>query len=180
MNAQMSTLSVYLVAQGVCLAACVAATVVDQRERRIPNVISYGAIATGLVLSGVDGALGSALVAALVLGGSFGLFYALGAAGMGDVKLMLGVGLLLRWPLSLFALVYVLAAGGLVACAHALRRRELRSVLANLRRMRPGGRPLATPSTPAPPLHRMPYALAILLGVAWTLTRLHLPGLSLP
>jgi prepilin peptidase CpaA len=170
---------------------CLAGTVTDLRESRIPNRLTVAAALAGLLLNGLlfgllGGTLGAAAlgsVAALAGGGVcllvFGLLGAIHFMGFGDVKLMAAVGALLRWPLALVALVDVALAGGLVALGFALGRRRLRQVAGNLLRL---GRRAVRPrrAGPALELHRVPYALAILLGTLWSVLSRYLPALRWP
>lgn len=111
---------------GVLLAAVlVAATVVDLRERRIPNWLTGGAavaaLAAGLALD-PDGQVERLVAGALAAG--FLLVPALlqpGGMGMGDVKLAGVIGLCVgRWVLA--ALLVALIAGTLLGLALAVRR----------------------------------------------------------
>ncbi len=172
-----------------CLLLCLAAAVTDLRSLRIPNPLTYGGLGLGLTLSfglsavegGVSGGLSDGLWPSL--GGSvfllavFGAMSALGVTGMGDTKLMAAVGALLKWPLCLQALLYVLLAGGALSLFLALTRGRLRAVLGNLVA---GGRNLLSGRRDEAPLelHRIPYGVAIALGVAWTVLVRHFPSFS--
>ena len=96
------------------------AAVEDLRRRQIPNWIPVAAIAGGLLIAfrdkGWSGAGSS--VAGLVAGFAvFFLFYALGAMGGGDVKLMAGFGAVLGWSRIWEASLWTAAAGGILALA---------------------------------------------------------------
>ena len=168
------------VADGCCLLLCLAALVSDVRSYRIPNRLTLGGLALGLVFNttagalqlgsgiGAVGGLSAALAGALLLGLVFGALGALGLIGMGDVKLMAAVGAWVRWPLALPVLLYVLLAGGLVAVGWAVAGGRLRAVVANLAtvaRRAVAFRP--DPGAPALQLHRLPYAVAIFFGTAY-------------
>jgi prepilin peptidase CpaA len=119
------------------------------------------------VLSAVAGAGVGLLV--------FGVLGAIRFVGFGDVKLMVAVGALLRWPLAVTALVDVAVAGGLVALGHALLRGRMGNVAGNLLRL--GRRALPGRRVEEPvELHRIPYAVAILLGVAWAVLSRYFPA----
>src|SRR4030095_2903311 len=96
-----------------------AATVIDIRTRRIPNVLTGLMAATGIGLAAV-GANGVSLAAAafgIVIG--FGLMlpgHALGATGAGDVKLMAAVGAIVGPILVGEAFLITGGAGGCLAC----------------------------------------------------------------
>ncbi len=98
----------------------------DARSRRIPNRLTFTAIAAGFaVRAAVGGWLGleSAIWGALIAGGFFFLFFIVGGMGGGDVKLMAAVGawvgmnqvvpILLAAALAgrVLAIVYMIADG---------------------------------------------------------------------
>ena len=97
-----------------------AAAVEDLRRRQIPNWIPVAAIVGGLAIAfrdrGFSGA-GSSLLGLLAGFAVFFIFYALGAMGGGDVKLMAGFGALLGWSRIWEASLWIAAVGGLVALA---------------------------------------------------------------
>jgi prepilin peptidase CpaA len=103
---------------GVLSAGLLAATVIDLRTRRIPNMLtaSMAALGLGLAAAGAsDNTIGASL-AGLV----FGLLlmlpgYALGATGAGDVKLMAAVGAILGPALVLLAFICTSIAGSMLA-----------------------------------------------------------------
>jgi prepilin peptidase CpaA len=109
-----------------------AATVIDIRTRRIPNVLTALMAATGIGLAAA-GANGVSLAAAalgIVVG--FGLMlpgHALGATGAGDVKLMAAVGAIVGPMLVVKAFLFTAIAGGVLAIVVAIRRRRLASTL---------------------------------------------------
>ncbi len=174
-----------------CVLLCAAATASDLRTRRIPNRLNLAGFVLGLSLSFATRALAGGARAGLTegllpaLAGAAGLFCAflvvalVGAVGMGDVKLMGAVGAFLGWPLAYRVLVDVLLAGAALALVLALWRGELGAALRNLgrgagslvgRAVRPAGAEL----------HPLPYALAILLGVTWTVLGRYAPSLRFP
>lgn len=94
------------------------AVVCDIRFGRIPNWLTFPAMAAGVVChgwtAGVPGLLSSA--SGLLIGFCiFLVFYALGGMGAGDVKLMAAVGALLGPRDVLFAAAFTAIAGGLYA-----------------------------------------------------------------
>jgi prepilin peptidase CpaA len=122
------------------------AAIEDLRRRQIPNWIPVAAIAGGLAIAIRDrGWTGAGLsVLGLIAGFAvFFLFYALGAMGGGDVKLMAGFGAVLGWSRIWEASLWTAAAGGLIALvaigASALRRG----------RQAPANRAQAIPYAPA-------------------------------
>lgn len=176
-----------VVPDAVCVVMCAIGAVTDLRSRRIPNWLTVGGMAAAVVLNGLLpvalGAERSALTLAVasLAGGAlmlvvFGLLGAIHFVGMGDVKAMIAVGLLLRWPAALWALAYVTLAGGGIALGYALARGRLGAVLGNLGRI--GRRTLLRDrEAPQPELHRIPYGLAILVGAAWAALANYVPAL---
>ena len=94
------------------------AAVEDLRRRQIPNWIPVAAIVGGLAIAfrdrGWSGA-GSSMLGLMAGFAVFFVFYALGAMGGGDVKLMAGFGAVLGWSLIWEASLWTAAVGGLVA-----------------------------------------------------------------
>ena len=109
-----------------------ASVVVDLKTRRVPNVITFGTAATGLMLAAahvsrvsLPAALaGLAVGLALMLPG-----HVLGATGAGDVKLFAAAGTLLG-PAGVFAaFLYTAIAGGVFALGAAIARGQLRTTV---------------------------------------------------
>ena len=96
-------------------ATLAAATVTDLRTRRIPNRLTAGAAALGVVLAAAAGAgaLGNALAAAIAVSApllAVSLIRPEGM-GMGDVKLVAVLGLYLGWAAWPALLISLLLAG---------------------------------------------------------------------
>ena len=156
------------VAMAVALVACA----FDLRRRRIPNALTFGAAAAGLLTACVTGgppALGSSALGWLVGLAVFMPVYALGGMGAGDVKLLAALG---AWvgPLSVFHLaLYTGIAGGAFAVIVAVTRRCVQQTFVNLQLLilhwRAAGvfaAPALTLETASSP--KLPYALPILVG----------------
>jgi prepilin peptidase CpaA len=114
------------------IAAGIAATVIDVRQRRVPNLLTMGVASAGLMLAmaglgtvTVGGALGGlALGLALLLPA-----HVFGATGAGDVKLLAAFGALLG-PADVFdAFLRAAILGGAMALTVALWRGRLRETL---------------------------------------------------
>jgi prepilin peptidase CpaA len=159
------------------------ATVVDVRERRIPNWL----VATGLVVAISFHALaphGEGIFFALS-GLAVGLatllpMYVLRVMGAGDVKLMGMIGAFLGMSEVLGVVLASMVAGGVFALAMAVGKRMLPQLFANLRGMlfmyhigQVTGEK-AIPMSPAASVGNMPYAAAITVGTLVQLTLLHL------
>src|SRR5262245_16832176 len=158
-------------------AICVGiATVTDLRRRRIPNWLTFPAMAAGLgVWAGFLGWKGLALSAAgMIAAPVLIVVLHLGRTpGMGDIKLACGVGALLGPRLSLPAMLLAAAAGGIVALCGQLR---AGTPIANTVSVFFVGVPglarwaranVATDATPT--AATMPYAVAIAAGVLMAL-----------
>jgi prepilin peptidase CpaA len=106
-------------AQGLALSATSVAALIDVRTRRIPNWLTFGTLAAGVLLNAwLHGFSGAAFA---VTGAGLGLvmllpFFVLRAIGAGDVKLLAAVGALLGAQ----ALVSVAVYGALVGGAMSL------------------------------------------------------------
>lgn len=146
---------VSLVAIGV---ASIAAYL-DLRYRRIPNWLTVGALAIGLLLHGYESGLQGVFSASL--GAGLGLavllpFYVLRGVGAGDVKLLAGLGALFG-PSGLIgvALLGALVGGVMSLVALAVQRRLVFAIaqLASLRLV-PSSRGV-----------KLPYGVAIASGV---------------
>jgi prepilin peptidase CpaA len=153
------------------------ASVLDVRERRIPNWLTGPAILAGLALhsfaSGWSGLADSAL-AGLIAGGIFLIFFLAGGMGAGDVKLMTAVGCITGLSPLHLVLIATAIAGGMfaivVSVAHGRLRETLRGVAALL--LHHGRRGF----TPHPDLNlanthtlRLPFALPITAGCLFAL-----------
>lgn len=157
-------------AAALIVGAGVAATVVDIRQRRVPNVLTMGLASVGLLLamSGfgtvtLGGALGGlALGLALLLPA-----HIFGATGAGDVKLLAAFGSLLG-PASVFdAFLRAAILGGVMALAVALWRGRLRETLYGTAMLvTTRSRMMAAAIEHPAANNRFPYAPAIALGAA--------------
>jgi prepilin peptidase CpaA len=103
----------------VCVLVIAAvASLIDIRERRIPNWLTFGAAIAGfgyhIAVGGVSGFLSAGagwLVGALI----FFLPFALGGLGAGDVKLVAALGAWLGWYETVWLALFTGAAGGVLA-----------------------------------------------------------------
>lgn len=115
-----------------------AATVIDIRTRRIPNVLtgSMAAVGLGFAAAGVSGISVGASLAGLLLGLLLMLpGHLIGATGAGDVKLMAAVGAVIGIHLIVKAFLFTALAGGVLAIAVALQRRRLGATLSGTSRL---------------------------------------------
>lgn len=151
----------------VLAAGALAATVIDIRTRRIPNVLTAALSGLGIAMAstGASGISAPAAIAGFVLGLALMMpGYALGATGAGDVKLMAAVGAILGPALVVTAFLFTAVAGGVLALAVAARRGRMTATLANTGRLikTPGGARQEIQAAPAG--HRFAYGPAIALG----------------
>jgi prepilin peptidase CpaA len=158
---------------GVGLIACIT----DVRSRRIPNVLTFGAAAAGLIYGAITGGwsgAGSAALGWLIGAAAFFIPFALGGLGAGDVKLLAAIGAWLG-PVGAFWLaLYTGVAGGVMAIVVALGsgyfRRALSNVSLLLMHWRVAGlRPLSEVSLEGSDGPRLAYALPIFAGLVATL-----------
>ncbi len=109
-----------------------ASAVVDLRLRRVPNQLTLGIAALGVLIAATHA--GPLSVGAAFAGLGLGLAimlpsHIIGATGAGDVKLFAALGTLLGpWGI-VTAFVYTAIAGGVLAVAVALSRRRLRDTI---------------------------------------------------
>ncbi|HEU4937596.1 MAG TPA: prepilin peptidase [Vicinamibacterales bacterium] len=167
----MSTL--YLFVGAILILACVS----DLRTRRIPNVLTFSAIAGAVLYHGVIGGLNAAgwSLAGCLLGAVlFFPIFALRGMGAGDVKLLAAVGAWLGPSQVAIVALASSIAGGAIAIAVALGYGYLRTAVHNLwmllmdwRVM--GIRPLQEMTLEGTRGPRLAYAVPISIGTVVTL-----------
>jgi prepilin peptidase CpaA len=153
--------------QGCAVSAAGVAAVADIWKRRIPNWLTFGCLALGILLNtwlhGLEGALVALAGAALGIGLLLP-FYALGVLGAGDVKLMGGLGAVLGPQALISVAIYGAIVGGLMSVVLlALHGRLLDTLYGLVIRRQLPARSGAT----------APYAVAIASGVVLSVV---LPG----
>ena len=162
----------------VLLTVLALAAALDVRTRRIPNVLTVGALLAALALqtpaggTAVLGGLGGAALALLFVVP----FFLLGALGGGDAKLIVAAGAFLGPAEVPGALGVTALAGGVLAIAAAVRAGALvpmlRSSAALAARAMTLGRSGSTAPAPVSNTLSVPYGVAIAIGVAtWWLGR---------
>ncbi len=155
----------------ITLLAVSSAAIWDLKVSRIPNLITFPAIALGLLINsfyaGFHG-FGSALAGTVA--GIFLLLipFALGGMGAGDVKLLAAIGALNGTQFAFYTFLYSAIAGGAIALVVILIRGQLFQVISNLMWIfrnlsvyifNRGERP-----EPVTSGIRFPYGAALLLG----------------
>lgn len=160
----------------VALALAVAAATIDVQQHRIPNRLTYPGIALGLVVRGVLfgwKGLVTGVAGCLLAGGIMFFFYAVRAMGAGDVKLMAALGSWIGPRHSVAVLLATAIFGGVLAIAYAVYRRRIGSTLKNVGSVLKFHAWAGLQAHPDlnldnPAALRMPYGLAIALGMLYT------------
>jgi prepilin peptidase CpaA len=107
----------------------------DIKASRIPNALTGPSVVIGLFLHLAVGGwsqLAYALLAGLIGGGLFLLFFLMGGMGAGDVKLMTAVGCLVGLGSLSRVMVATVVIGAVLAIGIALSRGRLRQTMANV------------------------------------------------
>jgi prepilin peptidase CpaA len=156
-----------------------AAAAIDWRVHRIPNGLTVGGMAFGLLYNAAVHGLGSGLLPAIA-GLAAGLalllpLYALRVMGAGDVKLMAMVGAFLGISQIAQVVVCTFIAGGIAALVFAIWHRAVRRMTANVADIAQsmvfaaivGLRPSPELSR-RPSIGKLPYAVSIAAGtIGW-------------
>ncbi|MBZ5616968.1 MAG: A24 family peptidase [Acidobacteriia bacterium] len=156
-------------------AVSVSAAVSDARQRRIPNALTYPAMAGGLVVQGVlFGWRGLLLSVAggVVFGGVFLLFYLVHAMGAGDVKLAAALGCIVGLPQAVSVMIDTAFAGGILAILLMLASRRTMQTIRNTLSVvgfhaRHGLQAHPVVNLDNPDSARMPYGLAFAAGTLY-------------
>lgn len=173
MPRRVTIMDVYL-AVGVIVCVGIAAAV-DVQRGRIPNGLTYAAIAVGLASRAVSGgwrSLLDGLGAGLIGGGVFFIFFLVRGMGAGDVKLMAAVGVwsgLRQLPAVMIATAL---AGGILALGMMLIHKRASTTLRNVGslfrfHLMSGLAPHPEINLQNPQALRLPYALAIAAGTIY-------------
>jgi prepilin peptidase CpaA len=149
------------------LAVAGVAVVTDLRRRRIPNALTVPAMVVGLaahgLASGLSG-LGAAATGLLLGAALFLIPVAMGGMGAGDLKLLAALGALGGPGLVFWCAIYTSIAGGVMAVAALLVKRQMMPVLAG------AALALSTRTMPrATSEIRLPYAIPIAVGATLAL-----------
>lgn len=169
----LDTQTTYLISALVC---ALIASLYDLRTRRIPNNLTVPAILCGLILHFARGGvkeMGLAVLAGLIGGGIFFLFFMAGGMGGGDVKLMAAVGCLAGVSNIKDVLISTVIIGAAMGVALALYRGRLRQILRNVLELLRHHKHLGLTEHPEINVKnqatlRLPYAVPIAAGVLVT------------
>lgn len=106
----------------------------DLTQKRIPNRLTFPAMAAGLVLNFLLGGIPAFLdgFMGIVVGFSFFILFALGALKAGDVKLYMAIGALGGWRYGLTVMTVSVLIGGAAAFFIMAAHKNGRSSLGNL------------------------------------------------
>jgi prepilin peptidase CpaA len=149
--------------------------VIDVRQHRIPNWLTYPAIGMGILLRwfffGWRG-LGSSLAGCLFAGGIVFLFYLVRAMGAGDVKLLAAIGSLVGPSNAVMVLAATAISGGVLALLYVMFRRRVSATLRNVGSVLTfhcwyGLKAHPELNLDNPSALRMPYGLAIATGTLY-------------
>lgn len=158
--------------------------VTDVTTRRIPNKLTYVAMAVAIVgrfaLEGWHG-LGSAIAGGLVGGAAFLIFFLVHAMGAGDVKLITAVGCFVGPSVIIEILFASAIAGGIFAIFCALWQGRLRTVLGNVVDLIKFHAAVGAEVHPRlnlsnPQAVRLPYGVAIAAGVLYSVVAFYRRG----
>jgi prepilin peptidase CpaA len=147
-------------------ATCAAGTVIDLYTRRIPNALTFGVAAFGVLAAALH--LGALTAGQALLGLAVGLAlmlpgHVIGATGAGDVKLFAAIGTLIGPRTIVTAFVYTALAGGALAILVALQRSLLRDTMSRaVTLVRTGGANVGDIERAT--VNRFAYAPAIAIG----------------
>lgn len=159
----------------MCVALLVTATFTDIRSRRIPNWLTFPAMALGFAIqSFLQGWAGSlaAGAGALTAPAVLMLVRAFRPIGMGDFKLSMAVGVLLGPVAGALAMLVSAVAGGLLALAFVLRpgSAAAQSLSPFFLGVPVVGRAFSAPASErSKPAATIPYGVAIAVGTLLTL-----------
>ena len=168
-----------LVVPVVVLVVGIVACITDVRSRKIPNILTFGAAACGilfhLAIAGLPGLVtatgGWATGVALFLP-----FFLLRGMGAGDVKLLAALGAWLGPMQTIWLALFASMAGGLMALFVALSTGYFRRMFRNISDMLlfwyvAGPRPVPDQTLDRSASPRLAYAIPIFVGTVITLWR---------
>lgn len=156
---------------GVVLVTAIGAFT-DFRSARLPNSLTYSALAMALLLRGAlmgwpglkSGAIGIAIA-----GGLFCVLFAMGAMGGGDMKMMAAVGAWVGSAHVVTVIVVIALAGGVLALISTILNGHLLRTLRNIvqlvmYRLSSGLQPHPEMNVQVPSSARIPFGVAIAMG----------------
>ena len=162
---------------GVVLGLAFVASVIDVRERRIPNWLTLGGAVAAFTYYGVTLGIPGLWTAAggwLVGVAIFFAPFALGGLGAGDVKLVAALGAWLGWYDTVWLGLYTGVAGGLLALIASASTGYFRQALRNVSLLLTHWRVVGLRPLPELTIHqssgpKLAYGVAILAGAMVTI-----------
>ena len=121
--------------EALLLIVALAAAVYDVRYRRIPNWISVGGIAVGVLANSLTHGISGLLLSVGGFAMGFGLYfllYVIHVMGAGDVKLMGAVGALVGWKNWVAIFVIAAVLGGIMAMILIVARDRVKKTFWNI------------------------------------------------
>jgi len=166
-------LTQFIPALALAVAAC--AAIMDVKERRIPNRLTYPAMVAGLLLQGALHGWRGLLFGVgggLLFGGAFLLFYLVRAMGAGDVKLAAALGCIVGPSATLQVIFTTAIAGGALAIFFMIQSGRILETLRNtlwvaVFHAQHGLQTHPTVNLDNPAAMRMPYGLAFAVGTLY-------------
>lgn len=163
----------------VVLGVACAAVFFDVRDRRIPNVLTFGAALAAVAYAAAHGGwagIGTAALGWCVGAALFFPFFALGGMGAGDVKLLAALGAWLGPGDSVWVAMFAAMTGGVLGLVVALARGYLSTALSNIWLVLMHWRVQGLTQVPGVTLNdsqspRLAYAIPIGIGLVCTLWR---------
>jgi prepilin peptidase CpaA len=120
---------------GVVIGASLVAAIFDLRQGRIPNALTLPLLGIGLIIVtwlGGLAALAESAGACALMALPYVLLFIFVGGGAGDAKLMGAIGSWLGFRYGLLALICVIIAGGGLALAKAISRKQLKFVVTSV------------------------------------------------
>ena len=161
----------------IALVIAFIACLTDLRDRRIPNVLTFGAAALALVFHGLVGGvsgLQSAVLGWIAGTAMFLPFFMLGGMGGGDVKLLAALGAWMGPRDAFYLAIYASLAGGVMAIVVSIGKGYLTTALRNLRNLLTywslvGPRPLPPLTLEHGTAPRLAFAIPMFVGTMVTI-----------
>jgi prepilin peptidase CpaA len=154
-------------------AVLIVAAIIDGRQLRVPNWLTYPFALSGLVASLLPGGLGFwSSLGGLALGLALLLpLYAVGGMGAGDVKLLAGVGAWIGSTLIVYAFIATAIVGAVIAIERMITSGRLALHLQRMGQITREWITIRNPSTLAalaaerkPSMTLLPYAIPMAIG----------------
>ncbi|WP_071394552.1 A24 family peptidase [Bacillus tuaregi] len=137
----------------------------DVKDRRIFNIITFPAMIIGILIHTMTNGLDGLVFSMMGLGTGFALLiipYALKGMAAGDVKLLMAIGALKGTAFVIGSFLYIAIAGGIIALAILIIKKEL---ISSLERILFSARIKTLDTLNKDELHHaFPYGVAIVLG----------------